>query len=136
VIAQSYMPRGTTAFTWFYHGLVPKLLYHDKAELDLLSRILPPQSLHTAATLAGVVEVAFAFLLVLLWRRAWPLWLTVVLMLVGIPVVAMNAPEYLSAAFNPVTLNISLAMLALISIIALRDLPTAARCRRRPEKNS
>ena len=126
--------RVTMAFIWFYHGLVPKLLYHDKAELDLLSRIAPPQSLHRAATLAGVVEVFFALLLVLLWRRTWPLWLTLVLMLVGIPVVAMNAPEYLSAAFNPVTLNLSLAALALIAIIARRDLPTAARCRRKAER--
>jgi hypothetical protein len=57
-------------------------------------------------------------------------------MLVGIPIVAVSTPEYLSAAFNPVTLNISLAMLALIAIIARRDLPTAARCRRKPEKDA
>lgn len=125
--------RGTMAFIWLYHGLVPKLLYHDRIELDLLSRIAPPQRLHAAATLAGAVEVFFAFLLILLWRRTWPLWLTLVLMLIGIPVVAVSAPEYLTAAFNPVTLNISLAMLALISIIARRDLPSAARCRRKPE---
>lgn len=124
------------AFIWFYHGLVPKLLYHDKIELDLLSRIVPPESLHAAATLAGVVEVSFAFLLVLLWRHRWPLWLTLVLMLVGIPVVAISAPEYLSAAFNPVTLNLSLAALALIAIVALCDLPTATRCRRQPEKTA
>jgi DoxX-like family len=127
--------RGTMAFIWLYHGLVPKLLYHDRIELDLLSRIAPPQSLHTAATLAGVVEVSFAFLLVLLWRRTWPLWLTLVLMLAGIPVVAISAPEYLTAAFNPVTLNISLATLALVVIIARRDLPTASRCSRKPEKD-
>src|SRR5437868_842949 len=128
--------RGTMAFIWFYHGLVPKLLYHDRIELDLLSRIAPPESLHAAATLAGVVEVCFALLLLVLWRNRWPLWLTLVLMLAGIPIVAMSAPEYLSAAFNPVTLNISLAMLALIAIIARRDLPTAARCRRKPEKDA
>jgi hypothetical protein len=128
--------RGTVAFIWFYHGLVPKLLYHDRIELDLLSRIAPPQSLHAAANLAGVVEVCFALLLLLLWRHRWLLWLTLVLMLVGIPIVAVSTPEYLSAAFNPVTLNISLAMLALIAIIARRDLPTAARCRRKPEKDA
>jgi hypothetical protein len=127
--------RGTMAFIWFYHGLVPKLLYHDRIELDLLSRIAPRQSLHTAATLAGVVELSFAFLLILLWRRTWPLWLTLVLMLAGIPVVAISAPEYLTAAFNPVTLNISLATLALVGIIARRDLPTASRCRRKAEKD-
>jgi hypothetical protein len=128
--------RGTMAFIWFYHGLVPKLLYHDKIELDLLSRIAPPEKLHTAVTLAGLVEISFALLLVVLWRHRWPLWLTLVLMLVGIPVVAISAPEYLSAAFNPVTLNLSLAALALIAIVALRDLPTATRCRRQPEKTA
>ena len=127
--------RGTMAFIWLYHGLVPKLLYHDRIELDLLSRIAPHQALRAAATLAGVVEVSFAFLLILLWRRTWPLWLTLVLMLAGIPVVAISAPAYLTAAFNPVTLNISLATLALVGIIARRDLPTATRCRRKPEKD-
>src|SRR5207244_6898665 len=71
------LSRGTMAFIWFYHGLVPELLYHDKIELDLLSRIAPPERLHTAATLAGVVEVAFALLLLVLWRRSWPVWLLV-----------------------------------------------------------
>jgi uncharacterized membrane protein YphA (DoxX/SURF4 family) len=131
------LARVTTAFIWFYHGLVPKLLYHDRAELDLLSRIgTAPENLSRAVTLAGIAEIAFAFLLVILWRQTWLLWLTVVLMIVGIPVVAASAPSYLTAAFNPVTLNVSLAALALIAIVAKRNLPTAARCRRTPEKTT
>jgi uncharacterized membrane protein YphA (DoxX/SURF4 family) len=129
------LSRGMMAFIWFYHGLVPKLLYHDRAELDLLSKIgTPPQHLHASATLAGAVEVLFALMLIFVWRQTWPLWLTLVLMLVGIPVVALSAPEYLSAAFNPVTLNLSLAAFAAIALIARRDLPGASRCRRRPEQ--
>ena len=131
------LSRGTMAFIWFYHGLVPKLLYHDKIELDLLSRIgTPPESLHAAVTLAGSVEISFALLLVVLWRRSWPLWVTFILMIVGIPVVAMSAPEYLSAAFNPLTLNLSIAALALIAIVARRDLPSATRCRRKPDQTA
>jgi len=126
--------RGVLAFIWFYHGLVPKLLYRDKIELDLLSRIAPPETLHSAATLAGLVEVSFALLLVVLWRRSWPLWLTFILMIAGIPAVAMSAPEYLRAAFNPLTLNLSIAALALIAIVARRDLPSGARCRRKPDQ--
>jgi len=126
--------RGVLAFIWFYHGLVPKLLYRDKIELDLLSRIAPPETLHSAATLAGLVEVSIALLLVVLWRRSWPLWLTFILMIAGIPAVAMSAPEYLRAAFNPLTLNLSIAALALIAIVARRDLPSAARCRRKPDQ--
>ena len=126
------LARGTTAFIWFYHGLIPKLLYHDKAELDLLSRIAAPQYRHAAATLAGVVEVLVAFFVIIFWRQSWLLWMTLVLMLAGIPIVAVSAPEYLSAAFNPVTLNISLAMFAVISLITRRDLPSAANCLRKP----
>jgi DoxX-like family len=128
--------RGTMAFVWLYHGLVPKLLYHDAIELDLLSRIGTPGSrLHAAATVAGLVELFFSFLLVALWRHSWPLWLTLGLMLFGIPVVAITAPTYLSAAFNPLTLNLAVAALAAIAIIAGRDLTSAARCRRTPDKS-
>jgi len=128
--------RGTSAFIWLYHGLVPKLLYHDRIELDLLSRITPPDFLRTAATFAGLLEVSFAFLLVLLWRQTWPLSVTVVLMLAGIPIVALTAPEYLHAAFNPVTLNVSLAAFAGIALVVRRDLASAAGCLRKPKENS
>jgi hypothetical protein len=125
--------RGTATFIWFYHGLVPKLLYQDRSELDLLARITPPQYVHAAATSAGIAEVCFALLLVLLWRRSWPLWVTLTFMLCGIPIVAATAPEYLHGAFNPVSLNIGLAALAGIALAVIRDLPTARNCRRRPE---
>ena len=127
--------RGTVAFTWFYHGLFPKLLHRDAIELDLISRIGTPASrLIMAVTVAGWTEILFALLMLVLWRQKWPLWLTVVLMLVGIPIVATSAPAYLSAAFNPITLNLGLAALAAIGLIAGRDLPTAARCIRKPSQ--
>src|SRR5215469_10308518 len=123
--------RSTVAFTWFYHGLFPKLLYHDPIELDLVSRVgTPTARLIMAVTMAGWVEIFFAILLLVLWRHKWPLWLTVVLMLIGIPVVAICAPAYLGAAFNPVTLNLGLAALSTIGLIAGRDLPTATHCLR------
>jgi uncharacterized membrane protein YphA (DoxX/SURF4 family) len=111
--------RATVAFTWLYHGVFPKLLLHDAAELDLASRIGTPASqLVMAVTLAGWSEIFFGLLLLVLWRHKWPLWVTVVLMLAGIAVVGISAPPYLSAAFNPVTLNLGLAALATIGLIA------------------
>jgi uncharacterized membrane protein YphA (DoxX/SURF4 family) len=125
--------RGILAFIWFYHGLVPKLLFHDKIELDLLNRVVSsPPLVRQLTNLAGVVEILFAVLLVLGWRQKWPLWVTFFLMLAGIPIVALSAPAYLTAAFNPLTLNLSVAGFALIAIISGRDLPSASRCRRRP----
>jgi hypothetical protein len=125
--------RGTVSFTWLFHGLVPKLLHYNAIELDLVARIGTPASwLTMAVTVAGWAEIFFGLLLLLLWGHKWPLWLTLVTMLVGIPVVAISAPAYLSAAFNPVTLNLAVAALSAIGIIAGRDLPTATSCRRRP----
>jgi hypothetical protein len=56
-------------------------------------------------------------------------------MLFGIPVVAITAPTYLSAAFNPLTLNLAVAALAAIAITAGRNRPSAACCRRTPDKS-
>jgi uncharacterized membrane protein YphA (DoxX/SURF4 family) len=128
--------RATVAFTWLYHGLFPKLLHHDAAELDLLSRIGTPTSrLLTAVTIAGWSEIVFGLLLLVLWRDRWPLWLTLALMLIGIPIVAISAPAYVGAAFNPVTLNLGLAALSAIGLIAGRELPTATRCSRKPSQS-
>lgn len=128
--------RGMLAFTWLYHGLVPKLLRQDAIELDLLSRVGTPTSqLITALTIAGWAEILFALLLVLLWRHTWPLWLTLSLMAAGIVLVAICAPAYLGAAFNPVTLNLAIAALSAICLIVGRELPTAASCRRQPKRS-
>jgi len=131
-----FVVRSTLAFIWLYHGLIPKLLYHDAIELDLLSRVGTPASrLILAVTFAGWSEILFALLLIALWRHRWPLWLTLTLMLVGIPVIAVSAPAYLSAAFNPLTLNLAIAALSVVALIAGRDCPTAARCRRKPAQS-
>jgi hypothetical protein len=46
--------------------------------------------------------------------------------------VAVNSPRYLGAAFNPVSLNLAVLCLAVIDLLVLGGLPSAARCRRRP----
>jgi uncharacterized membrane protein YphA (DoxX/SURF4 family) len=125
--------RGAVAFTWFYHGLVPKLIRHDRIEGDLLSRAgIPASRILSAVNLAGWVEILFAVILIILWRRSWPLWFTMIAMLIGIPIVALTAPDYATAAFNPVTLNLLLAALSLVAILAGRKVPTANHCRRKP----
>jgi DoxX-like family len=129
--------RGLVAFIWFYHGLVPKLLYYNHIELDLLSRVVSsPESVRQGTALAGAVEIVFALVLLFLWRSVWPLWVTLILMVAGIPVVAVTAPEYFTAAFNPLTLNLSVAGFALISIIMRGNLPSASRCARKPPKEN
>lgn len=48
--------------------------------------------------------------------------------------VTLTAPHYLIAAFNPVTLNGSVMVLALIGYLAGANLPSARHCMRQEKK--
>jgi hypothetical protein len=54
-----------------------------------------------------------------------------VLMVVATIVVAFWSPEYLTAAFNPVSLNLSVCALSVIGWIASARMPSATRCLRK-----
>lgn len=47
---------------------------------------------------------------------------------------AVNSGFDALAAFNPVTLNLLLAVLATVGLLSLRDIPSARRCLRTPPK--
>jgi hypothetical protein len=117
------------ALVFAYHGLVPKLLLRDRDEVALLRDArVPPGSL----PMLGIAELAMAVVLLLFWRSRWPPALCIALMAAATVSVAAFSPRYLGAAFNPVTLNLCVAALALIDLMSLADLPTASRCRRSP----
>jgi uncharacterized membrane protein YphA (DoxX/SURF4 family) len=107
------------AAVWIYHGLVPKLLYRDWSEMDLLHDMgveiaIVPMILQTFAYL----EISLGLLVLAHWRHRWPLWATIGIMIGGLLSVAKHSPKVLHAAFNPVTLNglmLALAVIALIS---------------------
>lgn len=123
------------AAVFFYHGLVPKLLFHDAAELAMFGDAgVPDAAVRGAANVSGVAELAFAAFLLLWWRARWPSAVAAALMTAATAGVAIMSPRYLTAAFNPVTLNLSVAALALVDLLNVKDLPTASRCRRSPEE--
>jgi hypothetical protein len=116
---------------FLYQGIVPKLLAVHPDELAVLG----DAGLGDGAILIrllGVGEVGFAATLVVLWRRAAPAVMAAGFATVALAAVAIVSPRYLGAAFNPVSLNVALIGLTVVDVLALPDLPTAARCRRRP----
>jgi hypothetical protein len=120
------------AFIWLYHGLIPKLLLTQRDEVAmLLDAGVSPASVHLMVRLLGLAEVAFGVLLLLTWRQRWPFVATIALMLLATAGVALRSPQYLGAAFNPVTLNVAVIALALIGFIANVGSPFAGRCLRR-----
>jgi hypothetical protein len=47
-------------------------------------------------------------------------------------VVGLYSPRFIDAAFNPIALNLAVAALAAIDLLVIGNVPSAARCRRRP----
>jgi hypothetical protein len=125
--------RGTLAFVFAYHGLVPKLLRHDPDESAMLRDArIPAGSLDALLAGLGLAEIGLAVILVVAWHRRWPAILCLILMAAATVGVAVASPRYLGAAFNPVTLNASVAALAVVDLLIHTGVPFAARCRRRP----
>ncbi len=117
------------AFTWMWQGLVPKLMFDSPDEKAMLRAAGLPL---TILPVTGALELLFAALILLFWRRR-SLFLVNILLMVGalIPIVAgPQSRPYLVAAFNPVTLNVGMILLSAIGYLSSAELPSAARCHR------
>ncbi len=129
--------RVTLAFIWIYQGVVPKLLFRDTGELNILqdAHIFPGYEA-VILSLIGIGEIVFGLLLLVFWRSRFLLWLTILALAVLGTGALFSQPRVFVAPFNPLTLNAALAALALIGLLVARDLPTSRHCRRkRPEKD-
>ena len=116
-----------------YQGLVPKLLARDPDELTMLRNAGVPGGWQAPAlALAGWAELGFALALLLCSKSRLPALVTVVMMAAATVGVGLYSPAYLRAAFNPVALNLAVAALAVVDLLNLRNLPSAAHCRRTP----
>ncbi len=107
----------TLALLWLYQGLVPKLLFQSPDEiiiwqnmgLDLvLAKIL--------LGLSGGIEMLFG-LFFLKWSRSILLHSLNIIGLIGLLLLIICiAPLQLTAAFNPVVMNIAMLMLSVVAV--------------------
>ena len=130
--AQTYaVARIGIALIFLYHGLAPKLLALHPDELAL---VVAGGVSQTDAPLVvraiGTAEVVWAALLLARWRSRLLLSATAALMVVALVSVAATAPGFLVAAFNPVTLNLSVIALCVVGWLSGTGLPSARRCLR------
>ena len=111
--------RCAVAFVWLWHGLVPKLLFRDADEYaQMRAGGIPELNLFPALTFAGLAEIILGIALLTFWSARWPLVLTIALMAIALVGIGLTSPSHLTAAFNPVTLNICVAALAAIDFLA------------------
>ena len=129
------LARCAVGFVWLWHGLVPKLVFdHPDEALMLTDTGIDSGLANQLVVAAGIFEVAFGLIVLGAWRWRAPLWTTLGLIVLATVGVAVESPRYLTAAFNPVTLNVQLFVLAAIALLLGRDLPTARNClRNKPE---
>jgi hypothetical protein len=127
-----WIGRGTLAFIWLYHGIVPKLLA-PAGEIDLVTRTGIPSSLAPSLVLAAAAfEIALGVGILVL-RDVRPLLaLSSVLAIALAVVTSARMPELAVAPFQPITLGVAMVGLALVAVAADRDLPRARRCLRKP----
>lgn len=118
--------RVALATIWIWHGLVPKLWFRDRDELTMLGQAHLPTSLLPWVGAAEIV-LGLVTLVSVRWRSLFLL--HAVLMVAATIAVVRQSPQFLTAAFNPVTLNGAVIALACIGWLALPFSPTAHRCK-------
>ncbi|HEV1287060.1 MAG TPA: DoxX-like family protein [Bryobacteraceae bacterium] len=116
------------AFIWVWQGLVPKLLHRDADERAMMAAAGLPADL---IPVIGLIEILFALVGLWLWRWRSYFLLNIVAMIVAASLVALRSPAYITAAFNPITLNAGVAFLSIAGYLAASSLATASRCLRR-----
>jgi hypothetical protein len=125
--------RVTLAVVFAYQGVVPKLLTHHIDEVAMFRDVgVSAGVTDTAVVALGVLELAFAVMLVAAWQRRWPVTVCLGSMLVATAAVGLQSPRFFASAFNPAALNLAVASLAAIDLLVLGGIPSAGRCLRRP----
>lgn len=111
-----WLARVALALVFFWHGLVPKLLWLSADEVAMIQAhgIVEVEWL---AALAGFAEIALA-VLILSIRRHWPVLLAALLLILLLVDVALLSPHLLVQAFNPVSTNLAALALCLVAWLA------------------
>jgi hypothetical protein len=125
--------RVAVAFVWLYQGAVPKLVARHADELSIvLCSGVSAETAPLVVTILGWMEVVVGLAVLIFFHQRWPFIVTIVLMLLATVSVAVNAPQFLVAAFNPVCLNVLMIAVVVVGLLASRNLPSARRCLRKP----
>ena len=123
------------ASAWLYQGLVPKLLAPDSSERAImLASGVPGDLVAPLQALLGVAEILFG-VATLFVPVARPLFLLTAGLLIALLIGAgVGTPGLLTAAFNPVSLTLTMLALAAVGWAVEPAVPRARRCRRQPRR--
>ena len=122
--------RGVLGFIWIYQGVVPKLVFQDTGEREILRASGLVAGLESRVlTAVGLAEVAFGVLFLTLWRARSLFLVNAALLVLLVLGAAFSQPRLLVAPFNPLTLNLAMIALGFAGYLSSSHLPTSRRCR-------
>ena len=109
------LSRFVLASSWIYHGLFPKLLFLAPLEQEMSGSIglSEPNTLLLIKS-AGIAEIVFGTLTLVLYRNTKILYLNILAFAALLCFVILMTPHLMAEAFNPVTTNIPLMVLAFV----------------------
>jgi hypothetical protein len=124
--------RTTLAFSWFYQGLVPKLLVANSGERALALATVGPMLAMPSVIGAAILEMAVGLAL-LFFTRSRALIIASMIFVSMLTIAGIVAtPQIATAPFNAVTLTIAMLALAAIVLQTMDAVPSAARTRWSP----
>ena len=110
--------RIAVALIFFYHGLVPKILFADPTEVEMNRTLMPWADERLALVGSGVAELIFSALLLVFFRTQWFNYLIMVFGTVALLTIVVVLPHIMTSAFNPFSTNVGLVTLAVVNWLA------------------
>ncbi|MGL4523881.1 MAG: DoxX-like family protein [Bacilli bacterium] len=120
------------AFIWMYQGLVPKILFQENGELQLLQATGSFSSKETQFLyILGAFQLLFGFCFIR-YSHSIMLHRANILLILCLGMGAFSSgTEIFTAPFNPITLSVAMIGYSLIAIVNSKYLPYVKNCKRK-----
>ncbi len=102
------------AFLFFYHGLVPKIIFYSPIERSLVEAHTIKIAAPIISSVGGVLEIVLAFAIIFFTKYLIPVYIAAISLLALLFDVGLVKPELLVEAFNPVSTNITALVLCYV----------------------
>ena len=113
---------------WIYQGLVPKLLFTNTGEIEILKQSgLFIGNEKNVLTFIGWAEILFGLIILFVHKKPIHIINIITLLLLSAAAIFSNAKIF-TFPFNPFSLNISLITISIIAILNFGCLPKASNC--------
>jgi len=118
----------TLGLIWIYQGLIPKILFTDTGEIEILkkSRLFNGYE-ENILMIIGVAEIAFGIALIFIQSKRLQYLNIFGLCLLTLGAIFSDLMIF-TLPFNPFSLNISMIALSIIAILNFSYLPKASNC--------